>query len=106
MHPPILSPLVMNKCMRMYIYASCQEHVVIDYIEDHAIVETPQNYLELEPWKLYFTDSSHKIGTGIRILVISPNTIMTEFKYKIDGSCSNNKAGYEDLINGLKICWI
>lgn len=78
-------------------------HVVTNFIVDHAIVESPQNYLELEPWKLYFDGSSHKNGTGIGILVISSNKILTKFKYKVDDSCSDNKAEYEALIAGLEI---
>lgn len=72
--------------------------LVSDLIVDHAIVEAPQNYLESEPWKLYFDGSSHKNGTSIGILIISPNKILTKFKYKINGSCSNNEAEYEALI--------
>ena len=34
--------------------------VVADFIVDHSIVEESLNYLELEPWKLYFDGSSHK----------------------------------------------
>lgn len=39
--------------------------VVANFIVDHAIVETPQNHVEPEPWKLYFDGYSHKNGTGI-----------------------------------------
>lgn len=77
--------------------------VVTDFIVDHAIVETPQNNVELEPWKLYFDGSIHKNGSSIGILIISPNKIPTKFKYRIDGSCSNNEAKYESLIAHLKI---
>lgn len=52
-----------------------KRQVVADFIVDHSIVENSQNYLELEPWKLYFDGSSHKNGTGIGILIISPNKI-------------------------------
>lgn len=39
--------------------------VIADFIVDHAIVETPQAFVELELWKLYFNGYSHKEGTGI-----------------------------------------
>ena len=64
-------------------------HVVGDFIVDHAKVEAPQNYLESEPWKLYFDGSNHKNGNGIRTLIISPDKIPTKFQYRIEGSCSN-----------------
>ncbi|KAK2414108.1 hypothetical protein QL285_036739 [Trifolium repens] len=66
-------------------------------------METPQHYVDVEPWKLYFDGSKHKHGTGIGILIISPSKIPTKFKYKINGFCSNNEAEYEALIAGLEI---
>jgi ribonuclease HI len=77
--------------------------IVADFIADHSALETPQNYVDSEPWKLYFDGSKHKHGVGIGILIISPSRIPTKFKYKINGFCSNNEAEYEALITGLEI---
>lgn len=77
--------------------------VVVDFIVDHAMDETPLNYLEMEPWKLYFDGFSHKNVTGVGILIVSPNKISNKFKYRINGSCLNNEAEYEALIAGLGI---
>lgn len=77
--------------------------MVADFIVDHETVENPQNYLELESWKLYFDGSSHKDGAGIGVFIISPNKILTKFKHKIYGPCSNSEAEYEALIVGLEI---
>ena len=44
-----------------------------------------------------------KNGTGVGVLLISPDKIPTTFKYQIEGSCSNNEAEYEALITGLEI---
>lgn len=49
--------------------------VVAKFMVDHTMVEMTQSYLELELWRLYFDCSSHKNGTGIGILVTSPNKI-------------------------------
>ncbi|XP_050896010.1 uncharacterized protein LOC127102708 [Lathyrus oleraceus] len=77
--------------------------VVAGFIIDHSIVENSLNYMEFEPWKLYFDGSRHKDGTGMRVLIISPNRIPTKFKYKVESLCSNNEAEYEALIAGLEI---
>ncbi|XP_050918885.1 uncharacterized protein LOC127136365 [Lathyrus oleraceus] len=77
--------------------------VVAEFIDDHSIVENSLNYLEFEPWKLYFDGSSHKDGTGLRVLIISPNEIPTKFKYKVEGLCSNNEVEYGALIVRLEI---
>lgn len=69
--------------------------VVVDFIMDHAKVETPLNYLEKKPWKLYFDGSSHKNETGVGILIVSPNKIPTKVKYQIEVPCSNNEVEYE-----------
>lgn len=57
--------------------------VVADFIIDHTMAETPQAFVELEPWKLYFDGSSYKEWTGIGVLIIYPNKILTEFRYQI-----------------------
>jgi ribonuclease HI len=67
------------------------------------VVEAQISQIEVEPWSLYFDGSRHKYGTGIGILIISPFKVPTKFKYKINGSCSNNEAEYEALIVGLEI---
>lgn len=80
---------------------SIKGKVVANFIVDHSVVEISHNFLELEPWKLHSDGSSHKNGTGIGILIISPNKIPIKFKYKIKGLCSHNEAKYEVLIVGL-----
>ena len=67
------------------------------------MVENPHNFVDLEPWKLYFDGSSQKEGTGIEVFIISPNNNLTKFKYRINGLCSNNETKYEALIVGLEI---
>ncbi|XP_006605138.1 uncharacterized protein [Glycine max] len=82
---------------------SVKGQIVADFIVDHSVIEMPQDYVDTEPWILYFDGSKHKHGTGIGVLIISPNRVPTKFKYKIKGLCSNNEAEYEALITGLEI---
>ena len=78
--------------------------VISDFIVDHSLVEqTSMSYVEMQPWKLYFDGSTHRNGSGVGVLLISPEGIPTKFKYKLDGPrCSNNEAEYEALIVGLE----
>ncbi|XP_050895644.1 uncharacterized protein LOC127102307 [Lathyrus oleraceus] len=77
--------------------------VVADFIVDHSIDVAALNYVELGSWKQYFDKSSHKNGTCIGVVVISPNKIPTTFQYKVEGICSNNEAEYKALITGLEM---
>ncbi|XP_050920040.1 uncharacterized protein LOC127137641 [Lathyrus oleraceus] len=77
--------------------------IVSDFIVDHVVVESPQLQVELKPWRLFFDGSTHKDGSGVGIMIISPDGIPTKLKYRIKGPlCSNNEAEYEALIAGLK----
>jgi len=59
--------------------------------------------VDVQPWKFYFDGSSHKNGTGVGILIISPENIPTKLKFRLDKFCSNNEAEYEALIAGHEI---
>ncbi|XP_050888197.1 uncharacterized protein LOC127093327 [Lathyrus oleraceus] len=77
--------------------------IVSDFIVDHAVVESPQLQVELKPWRLFFDGSTHKDGSGVGIMIISPDGIPTKLKNRIEGPlCSNNEAEYEALIAGLE----
>ncbi|XP_050875597.1 uncharacterized protein LOC127079231 [Lathyrus oleraceus] len=76
---------------------------VVDFIVDHAMVESSLTVVDTKPWHLYFDGSSHKDGTGVGVLILSPQDGPTKIKYKISEKCSNNEAEYGDLIIGLRI---
>ncbi|XP_058759340.1 uncharacterized protein LOC131632610 [Vicia villosa] len=77
--------------------------IVSYFIVDHAVVESHQQYVEIKPWRLFFDASTHKEGSGVRILIISPEGIPTKLKFKIEGPlCSNNEIEYEALLGGLE----
>ncbi|XP_058764592.1 uncharacterized protein LOC131638050 [Vicia villosa] len=76
--------------------------VVADFIVDHGLVELSANLVDQTNWKLFFDGSSHKNGSGIGVLIISPEGMPTKFHYKMKDVCSNNEVEYEALITGLK----
>ncbi|XP_058778195.1 uncharacterized protein LOC131652365, partial [Vicia villosa] len=76
--------------------------VVADFIVDHGLVELSVNLVDQTNWKLFFYGSSHKNGSGIGVLIISPEGLPTKFHYRMKDVCSNNEVEYEALITGLK----
>ncbi|XP_058733336.1 uncharacterized protein LOC131604940 [Vicia villosa] len=107
---PILHSLIGKWALALIEYSltyaplkAMKGQVVADFLVDHSMVEIPKNYVDLAPWKLYFDGSSHKYGTGIGGIIISPDGIPAEFKYSIAGMCTNNEAEYEALITGLEL---
>ncbi|XP_057432184.1 uncharacterized protein LOC130724933 [Lotus japonicus] len=76
--------------------------VIADFLVDHSGSKEQETVVTLKPWEMYFDGSRHKKGTGIGILVISPQGIPTKIKLGIEGECSNNEAEYEALLIGLE----
>jgi len=81
----------------------CERQIVTDFIADHSVDEPLHGGIENQPWQLYFDGSSHKNGTGIRIVFVSPKNDKAKHKFRIKQFCSNNEAEYEALITGLEI---
>jgi len=77
--------------------------IIADFIVDHFIVKESLNFVDVQPWKLYFDGSNHKNATGVGILIISSKNIPTKLKFRLDKLFSNNEAEYEALIAELKI---
>ncbi|XP_039686960.1 uncharacterized protein [Medicago truncatula] len=77
--------------------------IVADFIVDHSISEVLTTEIDNHPWNLYFDGSSHKNGTGIGIVLISPKHHKFEHMFRINQFFSNNEAEYEALITGLEI---
>nr|GEU61758.1 reverse transcriptase domain-containing protein [Tanacetum cinerariifolium] len=69
-----------------------------DALPEALVIETPQ-----EPWTLFTNGSSCVDGSGIGLILTSPEG--TEFTYalRFQFTASNNKAEYEALIVGLRI---
>jgi len=82
---------------------SVKGQIVADFIVDHSIVEESLNFVDVQPWMLYFDGSSHKNGTTVGILIISPENIPTKLKFRLYKLCSNNEAEYQALIASLEI---
>lgn len=77
--------------------------ILANFMVDHAIVKPSLNMVDTNPWGFYLDRISPKNGTRVGALISSPQDILTKFKCKVDGKCSNNETKYATLITGLKI---
>src|SRR3954463_12614775 len=59
--------------------------IVADFIVEHGLVELSENLIDQSNWKLFFDGSSHKNGSGIGVLIISPQGLPTKFHYRMNG---------------------
>jgi len=82
---------------------SVKGQIVADFIADHLVIEPSVKGASDQLWRLYFDGSSHKNGTGIGVVIISPENVPTTYKFRLNQFCSNNEAEYEALIAGLEI---
>ena len=53
------------------------------------------------PWKLYVDGASNQRGSGVRLVVMSPERITTEKSLRLCFSTSNNEVEYEVLLERM-----
>ena len=63
----------------------------------------PPAVIDQEYWMMYFNRSLMKIGTGARLVFISPLGVRMRYMVRIHFPFSNNVTEYEALVNGLRI---
>ena len=55
----------------------------------------------LSPWEIYVDGASNQKGSGIGLVLISPEKVIVEKSLKLDFSATNNEAKYEALLMGI-----
>jgi len=85
---PILHSRVGNWALALTEYSltyqslkSVKGQIVADFIVDHSVIEPSLKGANDQLWRLYFDGSSHKNGTGIGVIIISPKNIPTTYKF-------------------------
>ena len=72
--------------------------LVMEFLDEHiCLIE------EQPPWKLYFDGSYTSHGSGVGILLVTPQGDYIPKAFKLQFPSTNNIAEYEALIVGLKI---
>ena len=67
---------------------------------DEKLVGTISQYCLLS-WEVYVDGASNQKGSGIRLVLISPEKIIIEKSLRLDFSATNNEAEYEVLLTGM-----
>ena len=52
-------------------------------------------------WRVYIDGSANQRGSGVELVVISPDKIIIEKSLRLDFSATNNEAEYEALLVGM-----
>ena len=69
---------------------------------DEKLVGTISQY-RLPTWEVYVDGASNQKGSGVGLLLISPEKVIIEKSLRLDFSATNNEAEYEALLIGMAI---
>ena len=67
---------------------------------DEKLVGTISQY-SIPAWEVYIDGASNQKGSGIELVLISPENVIIEKSLRLDFSASNNEAEYETLLIGM-----
>ena len=67
---------------------------------DEKLVGTISQYCLLS-WEVYVDGASNQKGSGIRLVLISPEKVIIEKSLRLDFSATNNEVEYEVLLTGM-----
>ena len=72
-----------------------------DFIVQHCGPEL--GVVDLVPWTLFFDGSSCGAGSGIGIVLVSPQGATFELSFSIEATATNNQAEYQALLKGIQL---
>ena len=67
---------------------------------DKKLVGTISPY-DFLPWEVYVDGASNQKGSGVGLVLISPEKVVVEKSLSLDFSAINNEAEYEALMMGM-----
>ena len=67
---------------------------------DEKLVGTISQY-RLPTWEVYVDGASNQKGSGVRLVLISPEKVIIEKSLRLDFSATNNEVEYEALLIGM-----
>ena len=69
---------------------------------DEKLVGTISQYC-LPTWEVHVDGASNQKGSGVRLVLMSPEKVVIEKSLRLDFPATNNKAKYEALLEGMAI---
>ena len=90
--------------IRYKLRNSVKGQVLADFMAEFS----PKNEVEVichincRPWKVFVYGASSAMMVGVRIIIITPKGIRLEHSFRLGFRASNNEAGYEALLVGLR----
>ena len=67
---------------------------------DEKLVGTIFQY-RLSTWEVYVDEASNQKGSGVGLVLMSPEKVVIEKSLRLDFSATNNEAEYETLLVGM-----
>ena len=67
---------------------------------DEKLVGTISQYC-LPTWEVYVDGASNQKGSGVGLVLVSPEKVVIEKSLRLDFSATNNEAEYEALVEGM-----
>ena len=84
-------------------FVECPEEI---YMEQHGMDEKSVDLISahaLSPWKVYVDGAANQRGSGVGLVLISPERITIEKSLRLGFSAIINEAEYEALLIGMEI---
>ena len=82
-------------------FAKCPEEVEMG---SEALVERLVGMASIQglpPWELYVDGAANQQGSGVGLVLVSPEKITIEKSFRLNFSSTNNEAEYEALLRGM-----
>ena len=94
--------------LRYELANAVKGQIMADFVVQHCGPEL--GIVDLVPWTLFFDGSSCGAGSGIGIVLVSPQGATFELSFPIDASATNNQAEYQTILKGIRLlreipCW-
>ena len=83
------------------VFAECPEEMDV---ENHNTGERSISVVSVQcpmPWELYVDEAANQRGSGVGLVLVSPEKITIEKSLRLSFSATNNEAEYETLLMGM-----